>query len=212
MFTGLIEEVGRIRDIEPISGGVKLTISAQKILDDLKIDDSVSINGVCLTAVAVGNDHFIVEAVGETLDKTTIDGLKPGTPVNLERALRLADRLGGHLVQGHVNGIGVILRWQRRGDNRWLEVEIPEHLQKYLIEEGSIAMDGVSLTIAALNGNKVGVSVIPHTCKNTVMSGYAIGQRVNIETDFLAKYVEKMLGHSTARQGLTEDKLKRMGY
>lgn len=193
MFTGLIEEIGKVKKIDSISGGIRISLSASKIMDDLKIDDSVSVNGVCLTAVKIDSNNFVVEAVGETLKKTTFVELKENQIVNLERAVRLNDRLGGHLVQGHVNGVGRITNIQKLGENYFLEVEVPVHLTKYLIDEGSIAIDGISLTIAKLVDNKVGVSIIPHTWKSTNLSTRNIGAKVNIETDVIAKYIEKLL-------------------
>ncbi len=193
MFTGLIEETGKITAIQSIPGGKRLKISAGKILSDLKIDDSVAVSGVCLTTVAVSETGFTAEAVGETLEKTLLGSVREGTEVNLERALRLSDRLGGHLVQGHVNGLATITRLDRRGDNWNLEIDLPELLTRDVVSEGSIAVDGISLTVASLHGNKAGISVIPHTFKNTIIRNYRTGGRVNIETDFLAKYIEKLL-------------------
>jgi len=214
MFTGLIEETGTIQQIKNIAGGKKIVISAEKILSDIKVDDSISVSGVCLTVIEYNKKKFTVEAVGETLQKSTIADLKINDSVNLERALRLNDRLGGHFVQGHVNGIGRISRLEKRGDNWFVEISIPVELEKYVIEEGSIAIDGVSLTIAKLNNNFVGISVIPHTFKNTVISNYRIDTAVNVETDFFAKYIEKiLLGNNTGSNGiLTEAWLKKMGY
>jgi riboflavin synthase len=193
MFTGLIEEIGTISTIAQISGGKRLRIGASKILDDLKVDDSVAINGVCLTAVKIDNDGFWAEAVGVTLEKTTFAKIYKGYFVNLERAVRLSDRLGGHMVQGHVNGIGTITKVERLGENYFLEVSVPDKLTKYLIDEGSIAVDGISLTIASLINSKVGLSIIPHTWNNTNLVKKNIGDKVNIETDVIAKYIEKLI-------------------
>lgn len=193
MFTGLIEEIGKIKKISTINGGISIDITASKISDDLKVNDSVAVNGVCLTVVKGVADYFTVQAVGETLKKTTLVGLKENQVINLERALKLSDRLGGHLVQGHVNGIGTVSNIRKLGENYFLEVEIPHNLTKYLIDEGSIAIDGISLTIAKLTGSKVGVSVIPHTWKNTNLNSLNTGSKVNIETDVIAKYIEKLL-------------------
>jgi riboflavin synthase len=193
MFTGLIEEIGTISTITQISGGKRLRIEASKILDDLKVDDSVAINGVCLTAIKIDGTGFWAEAVGVTLDKTTLNKMYKGRLVNLERAVRLSDRLGGHMVQGHVNGIGTIAKIEKLGDNYSLEVSVPDKLTKYLIDEGSIAVDGISLTIATLINSKVGLSIIPHTWNNTNLIKMNIGDKVNIETDVIAKYIEKLI-------------------
>jgi riboflavin synthase len=215
MFTGLIEEIGTIKKIDIIAGGGnQITIQADKILSDLKIDHSVAVSGVCLTAVEILKDGFKVDAVGETLEKSTLKNIHIGQKINLERAMQLSDRLGGHFVQGHVNGVGKVKQLLQRGENWFLVVDVPEHLQKYLISEGSIAIDGVSLTIANLQSTEIGVSVIPHTFKNTIISEYKINQSVNIETDFLAKYVENfILAYSQdGKSGLTMDKIKELGF
>ncbi len=215
MFTGLIEELGNIQNIAVVSGGGKqITISSDKILSDLEIDHSVAVSGVCLTAVKILENGFVADAVGETLEKSTMNNIRVGQKVNLERAMRMGDRLGGHFVQGHVNGIGKVKQLNRRGENWYLAVQIPDELERYVIKEGSIAIDGVSLTIADLNGSDVGVSVIPHTFKNTLINEYRINQDVNIETDFLAKYIEKFV-HSYSQNGKSKisiEKMQEMGF
>src|ERR1035437_3049892 len=183
MFTGLIEEIGILDKIEPITDGRRIKISAVKIIEDVKVNDSIAVNGVCLTVVKTDKNSFWTEAVGETLKKTTINKLNQNSKLNLERALRMTDRLGGHLVQGHVNGIGVIKKINRIGDNYYLEVQIPENLEKYVIKEGSIAIDGISLTIANLLGNLAGLSIIPHTWQNTNLQFSRVSEEVNIEVD-----------------------------
>lgn len=214
MFTGLIEEIGKLTTIEPIAGGKRLHITAGKIMDDVKTGDSIAVNGVCLTVTRIGNAGFWMDAVGETLKKSTLNSLNNSAAVNLERALRLSDRLGGHLVQGHVNGVGRITRIQSLGENFLLEIDIPLELEKYVISEASIAIDGVSLTIARLSGRKVTVSVIPHTWKNTILQFQRVGQSVNLEVDILAKYVEKLLKRdgTTSADKFSEDWFKNFGY
>ena len=213
MFTGLIEEIGILDKIEPITDGRRIKISAVKITEDIKVNDSIAVNGVCLTVVKIDKNSFWTEAVGETLKKTTINKLNQNCKLNLERALRLTDRLGGHLVQGHVNGIGTIKKINRIGDNYYLEVQIPENLEKYVIKEGSIAIDGISLTIANLQGNLAGLSIIPHTWQNTNLQFNRVSEEVNIEVDIIAKYVEKLLGTKGNETNLLSDSmLKNMGY
>lgn len=215
MFTGLIEEVGTLRKIEPMRDGRRLFIEAQTTLAETAVDDSIAVNGVCLTVVKLDPAGFWVEAVGETLQKTTLKFWRVGQPLNLERALRLNDRLGGHLVQGHVNGVGKITQLSPRGENYFLEVEIPRDLLRYCVAEGSIAIDGISLTIARLNGTRLGVSVIPHTFAHTNLRDRHIGDSVNIETDIIAKYVERLLGtqpQEGSRQTFDEGWLKQMGF
>ena len=214
MFTGIIEEIGKIQSINPISGGMRIKIACSKILEDISIDDSICVNGVCLTAVKVENDGFWVDAVGATLEKTTFAKMKLSTFVNLERSLKLNERLGGHFVQGHVNGIGTILEIKKLGENYFLKINVEESLQNYLIEEGSITIDGISLTIAELENSKVGISIIPHTWKNTAIQFKKVGDKVNVETDVLAKYIEKLLRKNEAGKtsNITENWLKELGY
>ena len=211
MFTGLIEEIGRITNIAVINGGRRLTIECRKILESIAVDQSVSVSGVCLPVVGLSHNSVVVEAVGETLLKTTISNLCVHDHVNLERALQLGERLGGHLVQGHVNGIGIILKKERRGENWYVEVKVPENLERYLIPEGSLAVEGISFTIASLHGNRVGISVIPHTYSHTTIKESLIGEKVNIEVDFLARHLEKL--HQTeVSSAITFKKLKNMGF
>jgi riboflavin synthase len=215
MFTGIIEETAKIRKISPLGNGRKLTISAQRILDDLKVEDSVCISGVCLTVVAVSVSGFTVEAVGATLDKTTLGRLMPGRPVNLERAMQLDARLGGHLVQGHVNGIGKIVSISERNKARFVELEIPAELEKYIIAEGSIAIDGISLTVANQTNKRIVVSIIPYTWEHTTLGQSKPGDLCNIETDMIAKYVEKLMPvyqQKDPRNKITLNWLKRTGY
>jgi riboflavin synthase len=210
MFTGIIEELGVLKNSSAIPGGQKITISANKVLADLEIDHSIAVDGVCLTVIRIDKNEFSVEAVGETLIKTTIGSLNAGALVNLERAMQLGGRLGGHLVQGHVNDMAPLTHLEKRGDNWYIEVKIANHLEPYVIHEGSIALNGISLTIAKLRGVHVGISVIPHTYNNTNIKNWKIGQSINIETDFLAKYIEKMI--QPKKKPMDETWLKNMGY
>ncbi len=210
MFTGIIEEQGIIKRQTPMPGGKRITIAGEVVLDDLQVDQSVCVDGVCLTVVDLNNSGFSVEAVGETLTKTTIGNLMNNQEVNLERALRLSDRLGGHIVQGHVNDMAPVTRMEQRGDNWYIEVHISDKLNAYVIEEGSIALNGISLTIARLEGIRVGISVIPHTYHNTNIKNWKMGQHINVETDFFARYIEKML--QPDRKTMNEDWFKKMGY
>lgn len=214
MFTGLIEEVGEIKTIEQIAGGKKLFISAGRILDDLSVDDSVAVNGVCLTTVRHSREGFWVEAVAETLQKTTLGLVTTGAKVNLERAVRLQDRLGGHLVQGHVNGMSKISRIEKLGENYALDVLIDESLEKYMILEGSIALDGISLTIARLSGVEVGINIIPHTWLNTNLKYLKVGDYINSEVDVIAKYVDKLLPSSLKgdNKKINIERLKDLGF
>ncbi len=210
MFTGLIEDIGKITAIKKIGDGVRFTIEAGK-LDDIGIDDSVAVNGCCLTAVAVSANTFEVEAVEETLKKTTLGGFAVGTHVNLERAMRLSDRLGGHLVLGHVDGVGHILSIEERSTSWWISIDVPAQLEKYLIHVGSITIDGISLTVAELKNNIVSVSIIPHTWQVTTLGKRQVGDKVNIEADLIGKYVEKLLLKKAEPSRITEEWLKEKG-
>ncbi len=215
MFTGLIEEIGIIGQIRSMRDGRRLFIEARKVTSDCKVDDSVAVNGVCLTVVQTEAHGFWVEAVGETLRKTTVGQWRTGLKVNLERALRLNDRLGGHLVQGHVNGIGYIRQIRALGENYVVRVEVPAPLLRYLILEGSVAIDGISLTVADLTERTIGLSIIPHTFNHTNLRHRQIGNAVNIEVDLIAKYVERLLGFKedqTTAGVITPEWLRRMGF
>jgi len=214
MFTGIIEEIAKIDKTKPIAGGLSIKIEAEKILTDISVNDSICIDGVCLTVTNFDNSGFWVDAVGATLEKSTFAKIKSSSFVNLERSVRLNDRLGGHLVQGHVNGIGTISEIQKLGENYLLKIIVPEDLERYLIKEGSIAINGVSLTIAELDKNSVSISIIPHTWQNTNLKFKKVDDKVNIEIDVLAKYVEKLLNknNGTSKKNITENWLKEIGY
>lgn len=214
MFTGIIEELGRLEAMEPRAAGSRLRIAARAIMSDLKEGDSISVNGVCLTAVDVKPGGFSADASPETLQRSTLGALRSGTPVNLERALQASSRLGGHIVQGHVDGLGRVVSLDLLGDNNWwLKLQAPPELDRYIVFKGSIAIDGISLTIAALEDGVLSVTIIPHTYENTNLRGKRPGDSVNLETDVLARYVEKMLGTLDIRQDrLTVDKLQQQGY
>jgi riboflavin synthase len=190
VFTGLIEEVGRVERTSTGRESRRLSVSARQVLEGLAIDDSVSVDGVCLTVTDVSSGRFEATAVAATLERTAIGDLKTGDPVNLERALRVGDRLGGHFVQGHADGVGRLLRIRPRGDSLIVEVELPPELQHYIVPQGSIALNGVSLTVLEKGTGRLSVSLIPHTLANTAFRSYKPGRRLNIEVDLLAKYIE----------------------
>ena len=193
MFTGLVEEIGRIARVEERPGGRRLWIEAARVLEDTAIGDSVSVNGCCLTAVAIEPPHFAIEAVPETLARTTLGEWRAGDRVNLERSLRADQRLGGHLVQGHVDGVARIADVRPEGEGRRLRLEVPDSLARYVAEKGSIAVDGVSLTVAAVQGTDCEVALIPHTLAVTVAGEYQAGRRVHLEVDVIARYVARLL-------------------
>jgi riboflavin synthase len=194
MFTGLIQDVGKIQSIEPLRGGVRLTIATQLELGSVKIGDSISVDGVCLTVVKWERNSFTVEVSPETLQRTTLLEAKQGRPVNLEMALRMSDPLGGHLVSGHVDGTGEIVEVIPEGNSWRYRFRVPAEISRYLVGKGSVAVDGISLTVADCKGREFSVSVIPHTAQATTLGRKQAGDRVNLENDIIAKYVEKFLG------------------
>jgi riboflavin synthase len=214
MFTGIIEEIGKIEKTKPIAGGLSIKIGANKILEDITVNDSICIDGVCLTVTNFDDSGFWVDVVGATLEKTAFASVKSSNFVNLERSVRLNDRLGGHLVQGHVNGTGTIFEIRKLGENYLLKITVPESLERYLIKEGSIAVNGISLTIADIYKNLISISIIPHTWQNTNLKHKKVNDSVNIEIDILAKYVEKLLtrDNSDSDKKITENWLKEIGY
>ena len=211
MFTGIIEEIGTVKEITPRGLGKSFQIQANLILDDLKVDQSVAVNGVCLTVVKIGKDFFSADAVEETLSKSTLTHLNRHDKVNLERALRFQDRLGGHLVQGHVDGVGTIRQFANQPHACTISVEILAELERYAISKGSITIDGISLTIANKNSNLITVAIIPHTIKQTTLQFKKTGDVVNIEVDFLAKYIEQFVNR-TSETKITSGWLKEQGF
>ncbi|MGZ5089681.1 MAG: riboflavin synthase [Burkholderiales bacterium] len=192
MFTGIIAAVGRIAEVTRTTGGIKLRIDAGSLqLDDVALGDSIAVSGVCLTVVSLHTNAFDVDVSQETL--SCVAGFERGGAVNLEKALRLADRLGGHLVSGHVDGVGVVERFEPLGDNRLLDIALPPDLGKYVARKGSVAVDGVSLTVNDVSATRFTVNLIPHTIANTNFAALRPGARVNIEIDLLARYVERMV-------------------
>ena len=193
MFTGIIEGQGTITEIIPTGQGKRLTLDADFVLDQTKIGDSISINGACLTVVAIDVKRFKVDISPETLTRTTLGRAKIGNRVNLERALRLSGRIDGHLVSGHIDGMGTIKHKITTGNAIIFTIEVPESLSRYMIKKGSVAVDGISLTINSCSRNSFEVSIIPHTAKLTTIGFNKIGDPVNIETDMIGKYVERFV-------------------
>ena len=193
MFTGIIEELGLIKKIRTISSGLQVSISAKEIMDDLKIGDSLSINGVCLTVIQYAADLLTFDLVSETLEKSNLGDLNEGDSVNLERALKVDGRFGGHIIQGHVETLGVILDKQTEKDNIILSVGLDPEWMRFCIPKGSIALDGISLTISRIEANIIEVSLIPHTLKNTTLGMKNKSDTLNVETDIIGKYVDRLL-------------------
>ena len=193
MFTGIVEEMGAITSIEKTLAGTRLTILASAVMGDLKIGDSVSVNGTCLTVVTKGERNFVVEVSPETLSVTTLGQLTGGAPVNLERAMRLNERIGGHLVAGHVDGVGTIRSRHQEGNAICFTIEAPSDILRYCVTKGSITIDGVSLTINEVADHSFNIAIIPHTAKVTILGLKQVNDTVNLESDLIGKYVERLL-------------------
>ena len=194
MFTGLVEECGRVAALDPIGGGVRLRVSANTVIDDIEMGASIAVNGVCLTVVEFDDDGFAVDAVPETMERTSLGALAEGSPVNLERSVRASDRLGGHIVQGHVDATTTILKIESYDDGSWrYHFVLDDELARYIVEKGSITIDGISLTVASLEAGSFSIAVIPHTAEVTTLGSKQVGAIVNVEVDVLAKYVERQL-------------------
>jgi riboflavin synthase len=211
MFTGIISEIGTIAALRRTGGGKRITVSAPSTASELKQGDSVAVEGVCLTGIGREGDRFTVEAVEETLSTTTVGAFAVGDHVNLELALRPGDRMGGHIVQGHVDGAGVVDSLERRESSWWVGFRIPQEWVRFVVPVGSIAVNGVSLTVARCEGDRFWVSLIPHTLEVTTLSRLRNGSRVNLEFDILGKYVDRQL-RSRQEGGLDEGKLREWGY
>ncbi len=217
MFTGIITAIGTLTAIQPRSGDVRLRIAAGKLdLRDVQLGDSIAVSGVCLTAVELPGDGFWADASRETLERTILGEAAPGMKVNLEKALTPTTRLGGHLVSGHVDGVGTVTVWQLDGRSWRLRIQAPDALARYIAEKGSICVDGVSLTVNRVDGAAFELNIVPHTLTETTLADFKIGRRVNLEVDLIARYLERLLLGDQAAQpgsgGLTEALLREHGF
>jgi riboflavin synthase len=193
MFTGIIEELGRVIALEPRGAGARLTVACASVLLDATLGASIAVNGTCLTAVELTHDRFSADLAPETLARTNLGQLHSGSAVNLERPLRANARLDGHFVLGHVDGTAELISLEALGnDNWWLRIRVPEDLTRYIVEKGSLAVDGMSLTVAEIYDAEVAFTIIPHTYRNTTLHGYEPGAKINVEVDILAKHLEKL--------------------
>lgn len=214
MFTGIIEEIGEIKNIIPGHENLSIEIRATKVLENTRLGDSIAVNGVCLTVCKLNKDSFVADVMGETYRRTNLSLLKRNSKVNLERALCLSDRLGGHIVSGHVDGLGKLINVEKENISTWLTIQVSNNIAKYIVEKGSITIDGVSLTVAEVDKDKFKVSIIPHTSKETTILSRDMGYEFNIENDIVGKYVEKLLGfkNKEEKSNITEDFLMRNGF
>lgn len=203
MFTGIVEETGEVRRVARSVAGARLTVGAKKVLGDIERGASIAVNGCCLTAVKLEKEAFAADLSPETLERTNLGALRAGSPVNLERPLQATGRLSGHFVLGHIDGTGSVQALDAVGDgNWWLSLRVPEDLLKFLVFKGSVAVDGISLTIAALEGSTMGIAIIPHTYEVTNLPSLRVGSRVNLECDMLAKHVHRLLAAREPVPGL----------
>jgi len=212
MFTGIIEEVGTIRSIRRGGQSVSLEVEAQKVLEETRIGDSINTDGVCLTVTALQAGGFTVDVMPETMERTTFNELKPGSKVNLERALRLSDRLGGHIVSGHIDGTGRITERRREGNAEWFRIAAGTMILKYIVEKGSVAIDGISLTVIEVDEKSFAIGIIPLTQAETTILQKRVGAEVNIECDILGKYVEKLIRGEEKTGGVTLEDLAKNGF
>lgn len=215
MFTGLVEEIGVIKSVSKTTKSARITIKALEVLHGLKIGDSISTNGVCLTVTEYSTTSFSVDVMAETMRYSSLDFAQNGTNVNLERALRLGDRLGGHIVSGHVDGLGTIFQIEQEENATWLSIKASSSLLHYIIHKGSVAIDGVSLTVAYVDDYSFKVSIIPHTKDMTTLHSKRIGDVVNIECDMMGKYIEKFITHKidkTEMNTIDENFLREHGF
>jgi riboflavin synthase len=194
VFTGIVEGVGVVRDAHRGNDAVRLRIEARYDLAGTKVGDSIAVSGTCLTVVQLAGGTFDADVTAETLARTTLGGLRQGDVVNLERPVAVGDRLGGHVVQGHIDGVGSVVRRYPQGDAWWLEIAAPPSAARYIVEKGSVSVDGVSLTVAQRTGNRFTACLIPHTVSVTTLGRVEAGEAVNLEVDIFAKYVERLLG------------------
>lgn len=213
MFTGIVEELGEVSAMARGRDSMVLTIKAKTIMSDLKLGDSVSTNGVCLTVTEKGSDYYKADVMHETMNRSSLGKLKPGSHVNLERAMSAEGRFGGHIVSGHIDGTGSITSIKKDDNAVWYTIAAPENIMRYIIEKGSIAIDGISLTVAKVTDKDFSVSIIPHTIKETTLGEKRVGDIVNLENDLIGKYVEKLITISQKKSGnIDKEFLLRNGY
>ncbi len=206
MFTGIVEEVGRIERIQRGSRSATLAIGARRVLEDTQVGDSIAVNGVCLTVTSLSPSSFTADVMHETLDRSGLAQLKIGSKVNLERAMSAQGRFGGHIVSGHIDGVGTVTKTERDDTAIWYSISAPEDIVRYVVEKGSIAIDGISLTVARVDGQEFAVSTIPHTNAATTLVDRAVGDTVNLECDIIGKYVERFV-----QQRPTQDLQEQLG-
>ena len=218
MFTGIIQSIGTLADLQPKGGDIALVVNTGKLdMSDVELGDSIAVNGVCLTAVALTASSFTADVSRETLSLTSLGNLSKGSAVNLEKALTLQTRLGGHLVSGHVDGLGEVESRRNDGRSEWFRIKAPDELAKYIAAKGSITIDGVSLTVNRVDGVYFEINIVPHTLQETIIGGYQSGTRINLEVDIIARYLERLIqggamNELTNSSNITESYLAENGF
>ncbi|MCR3955558.1 MAG: riboflavin synthase [Gudongella sp.] len=215
MFTGIIEEIGSVKAIMKSAKGARISIDARKVLEDVKLGDSICTNGVCLTVTDFSDSNFTVDVMAETIRRSNLGVLSPGAKVNLERAMKASDRFGGHIVSGHIDGTGKIIDLQKEDNAVWVTISAESEVLKYIISKGSIAIDGISLTVAYVDDSSFKASIIPHTKEETTLLRKQVGDAVNLECDLVGKYIEKLMNYGTDKHvesGIDMDFLRNNGF
>ena len=212
MFTGIIEEIGKVKDIQKGASSAVLSVQASEIMEDVQLGDSIAVNGVCLTVTSISPSGFTADVMPETLNRSSLVNLRTGSSVNLERAMAANSRFGGHIVSGHIDGRGTISDIRRDDNAVWYTIKTPLPILRYIIEKGSIAIDGISLTVARVYKDSFSISIIPHTASLTALSSRRIGDSVNLENDCIGKYVERLMGKEPQNSNITAEFLAKHGF
>lgn len=212
MFTGIIEEIGKIQTVRKGAASSSISVQAKKVMQDVHIGDSIAVNGVCLTVKAFSQGGFTADVMHETFNRSSLGSLQTGSPVNLERAMPSNGRFGGHIVSGHIDGIGTVSAIQKDDNAVWYTIQTAPGILRYIVEKGSVAIDGISLTVAAVERDCFRVSIIPHTASITTLSNRRVGDTVNLENDCIGKYVERLMGIQQSKHNITADFLTKYGF
>ncbi len=212
MFTGIIEEIGKIQTVRKGAASSSISVQAKKVMQDVHIGDSIAVNGVCLTVTAFSQGGFTADVMHETFNRSSLGSLQTGSPVNLERAMLSNGRFGGHIVSGHIDGTGVVSAIQKDDNAVWYTIKAAPGILRYIVEKGSVAIDGISLTVAAVERDCFRVSIIPHTASITTLSNRRVGDTVNLENDCIGKYVERLMGIQQSKHNITTDFLTKYGF
>ena len=212
MFTGIIEEIGKIQTVRKGAASSSISVQAKKVLQDVHIGDSIAVNGVCLTVTAFSQGGFTADVMHETFNRSSLGSLQKGSPVNLERAMPSNGRFGGHIVSGHIDGTGMVSAIQKDDNAVWYTIKTAPGILRYIVEKGSVAIDGISLTVAAVERDCFSVSIIPHTASITTLSSRRVGDTVNLENDCIGKYVERLMGIQQSKHNITADFLTKYGF